>query len=67
MKGYQISHQKRLINFLPVPAFIIRTNLDHKGLKKMAKKMVAGSGFEPLKVKPTDLQSAPIGRSGNLP
>jgi cyclic-di-GMP-binding protein len=28
---------------------------------------VAGEGFEPSKAKPTDLQSAPIGRSGNLP
>lgn len=28
---------------------------------------VAGQGFEPWKAKPTDLQSAPIGRSGNLP
>ena len=25
------------------------------------------SGFEPLKAEPADLQSAPIGRSGNLP
>ena len=29
--------------------------------------MVAGEGFEPSKAKPTDLQSAPIGRSGNPP
>ena len=29
--------------------------------------LVAGEGFEPSKAKPTDLQSAPIGRSGNLP
>ena len=28
---------------------------------------VAGEGFEPSKASPTDLQSAPIGRSGNLP
>ncbi len=28
---------------------------------------VAGEGFEPSKAKPTDLQSAPIGHSGNLP
>lgn len=28
---------------------------------------VAGEGFEPSKAKPTDLQSAPIGRSGNPP
>ena len=28
---------------------------------------MAGEGFEPSKAKPTDLQSAPIGRSGNLP
>jgi len=28
---------------------------------------VAGSGFEPLKATPADLQSAPIGRSGNPP
>ncbi len=26
-----------------------------------------GSGFEPLKAEPADLQSAPIGRSGNPP
>ena len=29
--------------------------------------MVAGRGFEPLKAEPADLQSAPIGRSGNPP
>ena len=29
--------------------------------------LVVGSGFEPLKAKPADLQSAPIGRSGNPP
>jgi hypothetical protein len=28
---------------------------------------VVGSGFEPLKAEPADLQSAPIGRSGNPP
>ncbi len=28
---------------------------------------VVGSGFEPLKAKPADLQSAPIGHSGNPP
>ena len=26
-----------------------------------------GSGFEPLKAEPADLQSAPIGHSGNPP
>src|SRR3954465_6274373 len=31
------------------------------------RRRVAGEGFEPSKAKPTDLQSAPIGRSGNLP
>ena len=30
-------------------------------------KLVVGSGFEPLKAEPADLQSAPIGRSGNPP
>ncbi len=29
--------------------------------------LVVGSGFEPLKAEPADLQSAPIGRSGNPP
>ncbi len=29
--------------------------------------MVAGEGFEPSKAEPADLQSAPIGRSGNQP
>ena len=29
--------------------------------------VVVGSGFEPLKAKPADLQSAPIGHSGNPP
>src|SRR5699024_8271298 len=28
---------------------------------------VAGEGFEPSKAEPADLQSAPFGRSGNLP
>ena len=31
------------------------------------KSLVVGSGFEPLKAEPADLQSAPIGRSGNPP
>ena len=29
--------------------------------------MVAGEGFEPSKAEPGDLQSAPIGHSGNPP
>ena len=29
--------------------------------------LVVDEGFEPSKAKPADLQSAPIGRSGNLP
>jgi hypothetical protein len=29
--------------------------------------VVAGDGFEPSKAKPTVLQTAPFGRSGNLP
>ena len=29
--------------------------------------MVADTGFEPVKALPADLQSAPFGRSGNLP
>ena len=29
--------------------------------------MVAGDGFEPSKAEPGDLQSPPIGRSGNPP
>ena len=29
--------------------------------------MVAGEGFEPSKAEPGDLQSPPIGRSGNPP
>ncbi len=29
--------------------------------------VVAGEGFEPSKAEPADLQSAPIGRSGNPP
>ena len=36
-------------------------------LKKLLLKMVAGEGFEPSKAEPADLQSAPIGRSGNPP
>ena len=31
------------------------------------KNMVAGEGFEPSKAEPGDLQSPPIGRSGNPP
>ena len=34
---------------------------------KSTKVLVVGSGFEPLKAKPADLQSAPIGHSGNPP
>jgi hypothetical protein len=30
-------------------------------------KLVAGEGFEPSKAEPGDLQSPPIGRSGNPP
>ena len=30
-------------------------------------KMVEGEGFEPSKAEPTDLQSAPFGRSGTPP
>ena len=29
--------------------------------------LVVDEGFEPSKAEPADLQSAPIGRSGNLP
>ncbi len=36
-------------------------------LLKSTKTLVVGSGFEPLKAKPADLQSAPIGHSGNPP
>ena len=31
------------------------------------RKLVAGEGFEPSKAEPGDLQSPPIGRSGNPP
>jgi hypothetical protein len=34
---------------------------------KIKSVLVVGSGFEPLKAKPADLQSAPIGHSGNPP
>jgi hypothetical protein len=40
------------------------------GLKKKRVnkvKLVAGEGFEPSKAEPGDLQSPPIGRSGNPP
>ena len=33
----------------------------------MKVKLVAGEGFEPSKAEPGDLQSPPIGRSGNPP
>ena len=33
----------------------------------MLKVLVAGEGFEPSKAEPGDLQSPPIGRSGNPP
>ena len=36
-------------------------------IHKFEQKLVVGSGFEPLKAEPADLQSAPIGRSGNPP
>lgn len=29
--------------------------------------LVADTGFEPVKAMPADLQSAPVGRLGNLP
>ena len=34
---------------------------------RIFKYLVGESGFEPLKSKTTDLQSAPFGRSGTLP
>jgi hypothetical protein len=37
------------------------------GIHAPSKNFVVGSGFEPLKAEPADLQSAPIGRSGNPP
>ncbi len=36
-------------------------------MEKYEKKLVAGEGFEPSKAEPGDLQSPPIGRSGNPP
>ena len=33
----------------------------------LALRVVAGEGFEPSKAEPGDLQSPPIGRSGNPP
>ena len=36
-------------------------------LCRMALSVVAGEGFEPSKAEPGDLQSPPIGRSGNPP
>ena len=35
--------------------------------KFYARAVVAGEGFEPSKAEPGDLQSPPIGRSGNPP
>jgi glucose-6-phosphate isomerase len=34
---------------------------------RCTKSVVGDDGFEPSKLKATDLQSAPFGRSGNLP
>ena len=36
-------------------------------LRKTGIVLVAGEGFEPSKAEPGDLQSPPIGRSGNPP
>lgn len=36
-------------------------------VKGLLSYMVAGEGFEPSKAEPGDLQSPPIGRSGNPP
>ena len=38
-----------------------------QGITVVMVEVVVGSGFEPLKAEPADLQSAPIGRSGNPP
>ena len=34
---------------------------------KLKRKVVVGTGFEPVKAKPADLQSAPVDRLGILP
>ena len=50
---------------------MIGLNERHRSAKKLlfliSRALVVGSGFEPLKAEPADLQSAPIGRSGNPP
>ena len=57
---------------LPFPAWkagiiaIIRTPLVQKRIL-LSEKMVGKDGFEPPKVKPADLQSAPFGHSGTCP
>ena len=37
------------------------------GLSLLQKIVVVGTGFEPVKAKPADLQSAPVDRLGILP
>ena len=45
----------------------IRTNGGTLEVILLTFKLVAGEGFEPSKAEPGDLQSPPIGRSGNPP
>lgn len=44
-----------------------RLEKDFKLLDRHSYSLVAGEGFEPSKAEPGDLQSPPIGRSGNPP
>lgn len=44
-----------------------RGNNESDPLSRAALGLVASRGFEPLKAKPSDLQSDPFGRLGNLP
>ncbi len=50
------------ISFVRRTNFIKKTTCRNKSLF-----LVGDDGFEPSKLKATDLQSAPFGRSGNLP
>ncbi len=58
-------------NIVPMLMIVISSILFAKNNKRLANAnrllLVGDDGFEPSKLKATDLQSAPFGRSGNLP
>ena len=61
-----------LCYYLPIPAhlyFVIRVSQvkEKTEQSELCSVVVGENGFEPLKSKTTDLQSAPFGRSGTLP